>query len=224
MHGVTLVFDLDGTLIDTAPDLARATNHVLEREGLAAIPAESIRNWIGFGARRMVERGLSYHGTERSPAELDRLLEHFIDHYAANIAIESRPFPLLTQTLDRLAASGAKLAVCTNKREGLSRQLLAALGLSERFAAVAGGDTFPVRKPHPDHLTGTVKRAGGEVTRSIFVGDSETDVLTARAAGIPIIGVSFGYTDVPMRELSPDAVIDHYAELGKALERLLFRL
>jgi phosphoglycolate phosphatase len=221
MDGLTLVFDLDGTLIDTAPDLAHAANHVLASEGLPPVPVETIRSWIGHGARKMLKRGLKFHGVERTSAEINTLLERFIDYYTANIAVESRPFPQLTETLDRAAAAGARLAVCTNKREKLSRLLLSALGLADRFGAIAGADTFSVRKPDPDHLTGTIALAGGEPQRSIFVGDSEIDILTARAAGVPIVGVSFGYSELPIHQFNPDIVIDHYAEFDAALERLL---
>ncbi|HXF55752.1 MAG TPA: phosphoglycolate phosphatase [Hyphomicrobiaceae bacterium] len=223
MHGYTLVFDLDGTLIDTAPDLGHAANHVLTGEGLPPVPIETMRTWIGHGARTMIKRGLRYHRVERSSAEVDALLVRFLDYYTANIAVESRPYPGLPEVLERARAGGAKLAVCTNKREQPSRLLLSALGLAGHFSAIAGADTFSVRKPDPGHLTGVIAQAGGDPKKSVFVGDSEIDVRTARSAGIPVIGIGFGYSDVPIREFRPDAVIDHYDEFDEALRHILNR-
>lgn len=220
MQNLTLVFDLDGTLIDTAPDLVGATNHVLTAEGLAPVADEQVRPYVSFGARRMIERGLQLHGVVRTSEQTDALLAAFLAFYADNIAVHSRPYPLLESTLSDLAASGVRLAVCTNKREDLSRKLLDTLGMSARFAAICGSDTFAVRKPHPDHLIGTITAAGGDISHAIMVGDSDVDVRTAKAAGIPMIGVSFGYTEIPMRDLGPDALIDHYSEFRPVLDRL----
>ena len=223
MQGLTVVFDLDGTLIDTAPDLIGATNHVLGIAGMAAVAGDAIRPYVSFGARAMIERGIALNRQARSGADVDRMFETFLAYYANNIAAESRPYPALLATLDGLAGAGARLAVCTNKREDLSRLLLAELAMTERFAAICGRDTFAVCKPHPDHLTGAIRAAGGDIRRAVMVGDSNTDVATAKAAGIPVIGVSFGYTEVPMRDLAPDAVIDHYDEFGAALTGVVTR-
>lgn len=220
MRDLTIVFDLDGTLVETAPDLIRATNHVMALAGLEAVPPADIRPSISFGGRAMIVKALELRGARLAEAEIDRLLEHFLAHYAANIAVESHAFPGLEAALDALAARGARLAVCTNKREGMSRLLLGALGLSERFQAIAGRDTFPVHKPHPDHLTGAVRLAGGNPTLAVMIGDSDTDIKTARAAGLPVIGVPFGYTDTPIGELGPDAVVAHYDHLLDAIERV----
>ena len=220
MQGLTIVFDLDGTLVETAPDLIGATNHVMGLAGLAPVEAPAIRAVISFGARAMIEKGLALHASPRPASEVDRLLGHFLAHYAANIAVGSHAYPGLEAALGRLAHRGATLAVCTNKQERLSRQLLDALGLSARFAAIAGRDTFPVCKPHPDHLIGAIRMAGGDPRRAVMVGDSDTDIKTARAAGIPVIGVPFGYTDVPMGDLAPDSVIGHYRELEETIDRL----
>lgn len=220
MPPLTVVFDLDGTLIDTAPDLVRCTNHVLTSKGLPAVESTVVRAAISHGARAMIHEGLRSHGIEETPAELDRLYRLFLDHYADTIADESRPFPGLLDTLDRLEAQGAKLAVCTNKIEKNSLRLLELLGLRSRFAAIAGFDTFAVSKPHPDHLLLTIDRAGGDRRRAIMVGDSATDIDTAKAANVPVIAVSFGYTPTPVRELGPDAVIDHYDEFEEAMRAL----
>lgn len=221
MRDLTLVFDLDGTLVDTAPDLISSVNHILAGQGLEPVPADLIRAEISFGARRMLKKGLEHRSALGSEAELDRLLDRFLDHYADNIAVASRPFPDLVPLLEDYRRAGMRLAVCTNKREALSVALLSELGIERLFAAIAGRDTFAVSKPHPDHLLGAVRMAGGNPARAVMVGDSATDINTARAAGIPVIGVSFGYTDVPVRQLGADAVIDHYRELPAALGRLI---
>jgi phosphoglycolate phosphatase len=220
MQDLTIVFDLDGTLVETAPDLIRATNHVMGLAGLAPVEPAAIRPSISFGGRAMIVQALEIRGARLAETEVDRLLAAFLEHYAANIAVESHAFPGLETALDRLQASGARLAVCTNKREGMSRLLLETLGLAGRFAAIAGRDTFPVHKPHPDHLTGAIRLAGGDISRAVMIGDSETDILTARSARLPVIGVPFGYTATPIRDLYPDAVIDHYDELLDAIERV----
>ena len=217
MLPTTIVFDLDGTLVDTAPDLIHACNHVMAGADLGPVPDLVIRPWISFGSKRMIEVALGHHGEIRGDAEIERMWRRFLDFYAANIAVDSRPYPGVIDVLDRLAGDGHKVAVCTNKLEGLSRQLLDALELSHRFSAICGRDTFPICKPDGRHLTGTIDAAGGDRTRSVMVGDSVTDVTTARNAGIPVIGVTFGYTEVPMLELSPDAVIDSYAQFDAAL-------
>jgi phosphoglycolate phosphatase len=216
----TVVFDLDGTLVDTAPDLISALNFVLAREGLPPVPFASARNMIGAGARKLIERGLEVEGRQVSPAELARLTDDFVAYYAEHIADASRPFDGLDAALDDLAASGYRVAVCTNKLEWLSKRLLDQLNLSSRFAAICGADTFGVAKPDPAILRQTVARAGGEMSSTIMVGDAGPDIGVARRAGVPVIGVSFGYTDVPVSELKPDRVIDHMNELKAAIESL----
>jgi len=221
MAALTIAFDLDGTLVDTAPDLVDTLNAVFAREGLSPVPYETARNMIGGGARRMIECGLQADGHKFSPQELDRLFAAFIEHYTAHIADRSRPFPGLEAALDELAARDCRFAVCTNKLEGLSRLLLDALDMSKRFAAIAGQDTFGIQKPNPEMLRRTIQQAGGDLKRAILVGDSATDVDTARAAGVPVIGVTFGYTAVPVAELKPDRVIGHFRELPAAVSELL---
>jgi len=216
----TVVFDLDGTLVDTAPDLINALNFVLQREGLAPVPLQSARGMIGAGARKLIERGLEVDGRETSPTELSRLTADFIDYYAEHIADVSRPFDGLEAALDDLESRGYRFAVCTNKLEWLSKRLLDQLSLSARFAAICGADTFGVSKPDPAILRQTVARAGGEMSSVIMVGDAGPDVGVARRAGVPVIGVSFGYTEIPIAELKPDRVIDHMSELQAAIESL----
>jgi phosphoglycolate phosphatase len=220
MTAHTIVFDLDGTLVDTAPDLINALNHVLDREGLPPVPLHSARNMIGAGARKLIERGLEGEGRSVGVEDINRLTADFIAYYADHIADESRPFEGLEAALDHLATRGHRLAVCTNKLEWLSKRLLDALGLSPRFAAICGADTFGVQKPDPTILRETVARAGGQLSTSIMVGDAGTDVGVARRAGVPVIGVSFGYTDIPIADLKPDRVIHHMKDLLDAVTGL----
>jgi phosphoglycolate phosphatase len=215
-----VVFDLDGTLVDTAPDLINALNFVLDREGLPPVPLQSARNMIGAGARKLIERGLELEGLLYSGEEMDRLTRDFIDYYAAHIADASRPFEGLENALDDLAALGYRFAVCTNKLEWLSKLLLQQLGLSSRFAAICGADTFGVSKPDPAILRQTIARARGELKSAIMVGDAGPDIGVARRAGVPVIGVEFGYTDVPIAELKPDRLINHMRELPAAVHSL----
>jgi phosphoglycolate phosphatase len=220
MRDLTLVFDLDGTLVDTAPDLIAATNAVIATLGLAPVADTELRPWISYGARRLIEVALDRRASARSAADVDRLLEHFLAHYEAYIAVGSRAFAGLDAVLDHADAVGVRLAVCTNKREGLSRKLLGELGLAHRFGAIAGRDTFPVCKPDPRHLTGAIALAGGTPSAAVMVGDSDVDVATAKAAGIPVIAVTFGYTTIPVETLAADALIDHYDDFWPALRRL----
>jgi phosphoglycolate phosphatase len=216
----TVVFDLDGTLVDTAPDLTNALNFVLTREGLPAVPLEAARAMIGAGARKLIERGLEVDGRPAGPGDVTRLTNDFIDHYAAHIADQSRPFEGLEDALDHLAALGYRFAVCTNKLEWLSKLLLEQLGLSARFSAICGADTFGVSKPDPAILRQTIIRAGGDVASAVMVGDAGPDIGVARRAGIPVIGVTFGYTEVPLADFKPDRLIDHMRELSAAVESL----
>jgi phosphoglycolate phosphatase len=219
----TIVFDLDGTLVDTAPDLINALNFVLGREGLPPVPLHSARNMIGAGARKLIERGLELEGRSASVEDITRLTRDFIDYYAAHIADQSRPFEGLESALDDLEAAGFRFAVCTNKLEWLSKLLLDQLGLSTRFAAICGADTFGVSKPHPAILQQTVVRAGGHLSSAIMVGDAGPDIGVARRAGIPVIGVAFGYTEVPIADLKPDRQIDHMRELPEAVQTLMLQ-
>jgi phosphoglycolate phosphatase len=217
----TVVFDLDGTLVDTAPDLINALNFILDREGLPPVPLQSARTMIGAGARRLIERGLELEGRVAGVDDITRLTSDFIDHYAAHIADASRPFEGLEAALDDLQAQGCRLAVCTNKLEWLSRLLLDQLNLTARFSAICGADTFGVSKPDPAILQQTVARAGGDISRTVMVGDAGPDVGVARRAGVPVIGVEFGYTEIPIAELKPDLLIGRFSDLPAAVESLM---
>jgi phosphoglycolate phosphatase len=217
----TVVFDLDGTLVDTAPDLISALNFVLDREGMPPVPLKSARMLIGAGVRKLLERGLEVDGRHASVEDINRLTDDFIEYYAAHIADASRPFDGLESALDDLEAQGYRFAVCTNKLEWLSKLLLDRLGLSARFAAICGADTFGISKPDPAILQQTVARAGGQLSTTIMVGDAGPDIGVARRAGVPVIGVEFGYTDVPIADLKPDRLIGHMSELPAAVEGLM---
>lgn len=216
----TIVFDLDGTLADTAPDLAAALNHALGALGRPAVDAEGVRQLVGHGARALLRRGLAASGNA-SEELVEQGFPLFLDFYRANICVGTRAYPGIEAALDALAARGVRLAICTNKRERLTHALLDALGWRERFAAIVCGDTLGVMKPDPRPLLEAIARAGGG--RAAFVGDSITDADTAKAALVPFVAVGFGYSDRPAAELGADMVIEDYARLVPALERLALR-
>ena len=220
LEDLTIVFDLDGTLVDTAPDLAAATNHALASAGLKPLTLAQLRPLIGHGSRVMLDAGLSHHGLSLREPELNALHERFFAYYADHVAVMSEPYAGVRELLTTLRQAGSRLAVCTNKYEHLSRALLRQLDLEPLFASIAGRDTFPVCKPDPGHLTGTIARAGGHIERAVMVGDSEIDIATAKAAKVPSIAVTFGYTPRPVHEFAPDATIDDYAEFMSALARV----
>jgi phosphoglycolate phosphatase len=215
------VFDLDGTLADTAPDLGATLNAILRGEGLPAVPLAEARQMIGHGARAMIERGIEAAGREVTPDRLDELYRLFLVHYAGHLCVRTELYPGVLDALDRLEAQGFRFAVCTNKVEAHSVKLLQALGIADRFAAICGRDTFAYVKPDPRHLTSTIKKAGGLVSEAVMVGDSRTDIVTAQTAGVPVVAVTFGYTDVPVRSLKPDAVIEHFDGLVDAVGRVM---
>jgi len=217
----TVVFDLDGTLVDTAPDLINALNFILEREGMPPVPLHAARTMIGAGARKLIERGLELDGRVTSVEDISRLTNDFIDYYADHIADASRPFEGLESALDDLSGRGYRFAVCTNKLEWLSKLLLDQLGLSARFAAICGADTFGVSKPDPAILRQTIALAGGQLSSAVMVGDAGPDIGVARRAGIPVIGVEFGYTEIPIADLKPDLLIGHFRDLPAAVESLM---
>ncbi|WP_129790774.1 phosphoglycolate phosphatase [Sphingosinicella sp. CPCC 101087] len=212
-----VAFDLDGTLADTAPDLAASLNHALERLGRPMVPPDSVRHLVGHGARALLRKGLAASG-DAPEALVDEGFPLFLDYYAANICTGTAPYPGLEDSLDALRRRGAALAICTNKPERLTHLLLDALGWSGRFDAVVGADTLAVRKPDPAPLREAVDRAGGG--RAVFVGDSIVDADSARAARLKFVAVSFGFSDRPVGQLGADAIIDHYSELAGVLERL----
>jgi phosphoglycolate phosphatase len=216
-----IVFDLDGTLVDTAPDIAQTMNVLLARRGRGRLEVGQVRRFVGQGARVLMTRAMAATGETAQDDELAVMFEEFLVHYGANIADHSAPYPGVVAALKKYRAADVIMAVCTNKHEALSRLLLDKLGLSDFFAANVGGDTLEVRKPDPRHLLETIARAGGTPGSAIMVGDSAIDVAAARTANIPVVGVSFGYTEIPMAEIGPDRLIDHFDQLNAAVADLL---
>ena len=216
----TVAFDLDGTLVDSNPDLANAINHALASIGRAAVPPAATRQLIGGGARLMLARALGLTGGMVDDATMDRLFALLLDHYAAHIADQTRAYPGCVAALEALGTAGCRLAVVTNKREAMARRLLDALDLAQHFTTIIGGDTLgPGRaKPAPDMLIEAAARCGGGAMA--MVGDASFDADAARAAGMPCIIVSFGYNDRPAHRLGADAVIDHFDALVPTLRRL----
>ncbi len=221
MAAPTIVYDLDGTLADTAGDLMGALNFVLERDGLAPLPVENARSMLGAGGRALIQRGFAASGRALSAERLEVLFGDFLAHYNAHIAVHTRLYPGVAAALDGFAAVGWRQAICTNKMEASAKLLVGLLGVADRFAFICGQDTFGVGKPDPKPLIGTVEAAGGSLARAVVVGDSATDIKTARAASLPVIAVDYGYTAAPVSELGPDRVISHFDELAAACEALL---
>jgi len=221
MIAPTIVYDLDGTLADTAGDLMAALNAILGREGLAPLPIANGRSMVGGGARALIERGFAASGRTLDPQKVEALFGDFLAHYNAHIADLTQLYPGVETALAAFARAGWRQAVCTNKMEGSAKLLIERLGVAERFAFICGQDTFGVGKPDPTPLIKTIAACGGVNERAIVVGDSATDIKTARAAGLPVIAVDYGYTATPVAELGPDRVISHFDELAEACAALL---
>ena len=220
LAGATVVFDLDGTLVESAPDLVATLNVLLAQEGASPLPLSEARNMIGQGARALLAKGFAAEGIVVEEPRLSALFERFIAHSREHIADASYVVPGVEAALDMLQGAGATLAVCTNKRTDLSLSLLSELGLIDRFAAIIGPDSAGAAKPDPHHLLYAIEHAGGRADRAVMVGDSSSDALAAQAAGVPLVLVTFGYTPVPVTELGADVLIDHFDELTAACARL----
>jgi phosphoglycolate phosphatase len=215
-----LVFDLDGTLADTAGDLIGTLGVLLRQDGHPPLPATAARALVGAGARALIQRGYAASGAELAPERLEVLFHLFLALYRERIAQETRLFPGAEAALERFASAGYRLAVCTNKPEELSILLLERLDVAERFSAICGRDSFPFHKPDPRALTETILRAGGDLARAVMIGDSQTDIDTAKAAGVPVVAVDFGYTQTPVADFCPDRVISHFDALWEAVASL----
>ena len=222
-----VVFDLDGTLVDTAPDLHAHLNELLAELGRAPVGLDSVRPMIGDGARVLIQRALTATGGPPNGVTLDDLVTRFVARYTEDPLRGGALFPGAAEALAALAVRGAGLGVCTNKPQRPTERLLELLDVARHFGrgAVIGGDALPVRKPDGGHLRAVLERLGvaDEPGRAAMVGDSRNDVLTARAVGVPCVVVTFGYTTVPPGELGADVVIDRFGELLPALDRLAAR-
>jgi phosphoglycolate phosphatase len=216
-----LVFDLDGTLFDTAPDLHRCVNAVLAEQGRASVPLADVRPMVGDGAAKLIERGFAATGAALDPARLAPLMERFLHHYHEGRHALTRPFPGVADTLIDLAAAGFRLGICTNKPYGPTMEILEVLEMDHLFHAVGGGDSFAARKPDPGHLLGVLKLMGAQPNAAVMIGDSYNDVMVAKAAGVPVIAVSYGYTTVPVDQLGADHVIDSFAELTAIVAQIV---
>jgi phosphoglycolate phosphatase len=220
MSVVTIViFDLDGTLVDSAPDLHGALNAVLTAEGRRPLSLREVESIIGDGAAVLVKRALVLTGdVPAAEAGLSDLTARFLDVYAGRAAELTRAYDGVAETLAELAASGLALGVCTNKPEALSRTILQQLGLDRHFAAVIGGDSLNgIRKPDPRHLAAAIDALSGTPKQAVMVGDSANDVAAARALGVPVIIRAGGYAGLPAEELGADAIVRRFAELPDAI-------
>ena len=216
-----LIFDLDGTLVDTAPDLHAATNHVLGLIHRPPISISELRSFVGHGAMNLIERGVAATGDAVDQDTLKKLHKQFLDYYGDNIAVHSAVFDGLLTMLDKAQARGLKMGVCTNKVERLSHKLLTELNMMQRFGSLIGGDTLPVMKPDPSPLVEAATRLGVNPKHILMLGDSETDIRTAQNAGVPVIAVSFGYTSQHVSAFDPTHIIDHYDEAWPIIESYL---
>jgi phosphoglycolate phosphatase len=220
MPSPALIFDLDGTLVDTAPDLLGATNAVMAAEGLPLIPPQTLRHMVGFGARSLIGQAMEAVGRVVAPEELPPLVDIFLAHYRAHIADSSVLFPGVRETLTALKDAAARLAVLTNKPQDLADQLLPLIGLDHFFAEIYGAGRMSYVKPDARIFHDVVRDIGGTGDGAVMIGDSITDLKTAQAAGVPCILVSYGYTPVPARDLGADIVLDDFAQLPEALAKL----
>lgn len=221
-----LVFDLDGTLAATAPDLLDSLNYCLQKQGIKTVSSGNLSRYIGHGGRAMIEQALRQQNIAPDPALIDSLLTDFMAYYTAGIPGKSHYFERAVEVLRQFAAKGFLLAICSNKAEILAKKLINALNKQLKtplpFAAVCGGDSFDWKKPDPRHIFSVIDQAGGDRARAVMIGDSAPDIMAAQAAKIPAIAVRFGYSDIPVEELGADKIIASYAELTADLvERLI---
>lgn len=221
LEGWTIAFDLDGTLVDSAPDLIGTLNRMLVDEGLPPVPMESASTLIGSGARALLVHGFEAAGAPVERAKSDELFERFLVDYAAHIADGSQPFDGVVETLERLSERGAILVVATNKRSDLSELLLGKLDLTRHFAAIVGPDRVSARKPSGAHLKEAVAIAGGDPERAIMVGDASPDADAAKDAGMPCILTTFGFTPTPVEDLGGDVLIDAFEDVEEAIDGIL---
>jgi phosphoglycolate phosphatase len=220
LSGATIIFDLDGTLVDSAPDLVRALNVVVEADGYPTVSLDLVRQMVGRGARALLRRSYARCGTALPEPALDLRVKRFLEAYATGIAERSRPFPGAEAALEALEAAGAVSVIATNKPQHLTDLLIEALGWRPRFARILGADGVSRKKPHPAHL---IEAAGGtaRITRALMVGDSDVDVAAARAAGVPVAIMRHGYSETPAERLGADRVLERLEETEAAAAALI---
>ncbi len=217
-----LLCDLDGTLVDSLPDLAAAIAELLDQEGRPGLTHEAVAAMVGDGVPKLIERALAATGGVPAKAALAALVARYMPIYEARLTELTRPYPGAIEILRALKAAGWRLAVCTNKPEAPSRTIVAELGFEGLFEAVSGGDSLPVKKPDPGHLLGLIEELGAAPGATVMLGDSRNDVQAARAAGLPVIAIAHGYGGTPAQELGADRVIESFDELPAALAALGF--
>lgn len=217
----TFVFDMDGTLADTKADLLPALNRAIIPHGLEPMSANAIGHTAGKGARAMIQRAFEYQDTKLDEQLHDELFKVFLADYEENVATNTRLFDGAQTVINELEAQGQILAICSNKMEHLAVKFLQELALDQHFSAVLGGNSLDYRKPDPRHLIETIKRAGGRHEKAIMIGDSVTDIDAAKNANIPVIAVDFGYSERPVHEYEPDAVISHYDQLLMSAAKII---
>jgi phosphoglycolate phosphatase len=218
MERFLLVFDLDGTLVDSVPDLRAALNAMLREHGLKPLSPPEVKRMVGDGATVMVARALAASGAD--PADAPLALLRFLELYEADAARLTRPYPGVRETLTALRRRGYRTAICTNKPQRATLAVLQGLDLLTLFDGIAGGDRFPVRKPDPGHLLRLIAELDGRAETSAMIGDNENDAAAAHAAAVPIVLMRYGYARVDPEALAADALLDHFAELPQTLERL----
>lgn len=220
LNGARIAFDLDGTLVDTAPDLVRALNAAVADDGLEPAPVSAVRAMVGRGARALIERAYDRAGAAAlSEEQMEDRLDRFMTIYRSGIAEQSAPFPGVVDALEVFKTNGAELSVCTNKPTGLAQALLSELGLANRFVRIVGPEDAPAKKPDPRHLTTAI---GGEADRrTVLVGDSEPDAQAAKAAGAWCVIFEGGYSEKPAGALGADRLFRRWSELPALIADLL---
>lgn len=217
LNGYILAFDLDGTLVDSAPDIINALNVVLQEQGVKPYHLDEARPLIGRGAMELLRRGFALAGAPLSADQEKPFLTRLLAHYEQHINDHSVVYDGLIEALDTLEAAGARFAVCTNKPNYLAVKLIETIGLSHRFGSIKGADVVPNKKPAAGHLRACIDDMNGDMTKTVMIGDSETDFLTAKAADVPCILFTHGYSERPLAELNADALLDHYRDLPAAV-------
>lgn len=220
MQPMRLLFDLDGTLLDTAPDLYATLNHCLSSAGRPPVTLESVKHMVGQGARVLLERGLKATGGMLDEQAYEDLVILFFEYYADHLSDHSAPYPGMLEALKALKGFNCDLGICTNKPYGFAKTIIEDYNLTDYFPVITGGDSFNIRKPHPEHVLKTLALLPSKNGRAVMIGDTHNDIDAARAAGISSIAVSFGYSDIPAKDLGADYVIDHFDELIPCLQKM----